>query len=459
MCRAVMLSGCLLAVVASAAAQCLEPLCRGGACPAQGWRSVPAQPAQPVQPPHPAVCRVIVRGAQAANLGSGTLVDRGLVLTCAHLFEGSAAAVEVAFPGGARRSAKLMAIDREEDLALLAVEGLNIWPVAVASLAPTSQADALTAAGYGGDGSYRAVRGALAGAAVPVGAKHPSLRMRCTVRPGDSGGPVFDSRGRLVGVVWGTGGGLTYAAYGRPIHNLLRRVAAPRERSTLPQVSEGGARAADRPSPPGPDALSDVDPRIVSIEGRIAAIERQVAQALAEGRCTCPDFSGFVRREELEQIESGLLSRIEPRLVETSRSSVLAILRDRLPGGTSGAWAPAGWSLSRLALLAAGVGGALGLSLAAGLAFARARSARRRTGRVRSPASTLRGAGRGPIAVDTPPPPQQRLPETHYVPVERDTYARAHQWASEQVARKFPGAVEVLTTLDSLIKQQMNAGP
>lgn len=62
-----------------------------------------------------------------------------------------------------------------------------------------------------------------------------------------------------------------------------------------------------------------------------------------------------------------------------------------------------------------------------------------------------------PIAVDTPPPPQRTATETHYVPYETDGFARAHQWASEQVARKYPGSIDVLTTLDSLIKQQLNA--
>ncbi|MEN1679466.1 MAG: hypothetical protein AAGJ46_07715 [Planctomycetota bacterium] len=61
-----------------------------------------------------------------------------------------------------------------------------------------------------------------------------------------------------------------------------------------------------------------------------------------------------------------------------------------------------------------------------------------------------------PVAVDTPPPPQRTATETHYVPYETDGFARAHQWASEQVARKYPGSIEVLTTLDSLIKQQLN---
>jgi len=62
-----------------------------------------------------------------------------------------------------------------------------------------------------------------------------------------------------------------------------------------------------------------------------------------------------------------------------------------------------------------------------------------------------------PIAVDSPPLPQRTTTETHYVPYEKDDHAQAHQWASEQVARKFPGSIEVLTALDSLIKQQLNA--
>lgn len=60
-----------------------------------------------------------------------------------------------------------------------------------------------------------------------------------------------------------------------------------------------------------------------------------------------------------------------------------------------------------------------------------------------------------PIAIDTPPPPQRVERETHYVPYQADDFARAHQWASEQLARKFPGSVEWLASLDSLIKQQL----
>jgi hypothetical protein len=49
------------------------------------------------------------------------------------------------------------------------------------------------------------------------------------------------------------------------------------------------------------------------------------------------------------------------------------------------------------------------------------------------------------------------VPETHYVSVETDSFAKAHQWASEQVARKYPGATEILQAQDSLIKQHLAA--
>jgi hypothetical protein len=58
-----------------------------------------------------------------------------------------------------------------------------------------------------------------------------------------------------------------------------------------------------------------------------------------------------------------------------------------------------------------------------------------------------------PIVVDSPPPPQRTVPETHYVSYETDSFAKAHQWACEQVARKYPGASELLHAQESLIKQ------
>ena len=77
--------------------------------------------------PHEALCRVNNRLAAFNNVGSGTLIDRsddgreGLVLTCAHLFSEGVGEVVVSFPGGKTHGAKLVAIDREADLAALAI--------------------------------------------------------------------------------------------------------------------------------------------------------------------------------------------------------------------------------------------------------------------------------------------------------------------------------------------------
>jgi hypothetical protein len=41
--------------------------------------------------------------------------------------------------------------------------------------------------------------------------------------------------------------------------------------------------------------------------------------------------------------------------------------------------------------------------------------------------------------------------------VEKDTFARAHAWAQEQLVRRYPGSVPSVETLNSLIQQYLNA--
>lgn len=62
-----------------------------------------------------------------------------------------------------------------------------------------------------------------------------------------------------------------------------------------------------------------------------------------------------------------------------------------------------------------------------------------------------------PVVVETPPPPQRTVYTNHYVPIDQDKYREAHQWASEQLARRYPGSIEHLHTLESLIQQRLAA--
>src|SRR5690606_977614 len=84
----------------------------------------------------------------------------------------------------------------------------------------------MTACGFGPSGAYRCAAGPVLG--YSEGPGQTSVRIGGAVRSGDSGGGVFDNRGRLVAVVWGESGGVTYASTGRPLSRFLDRVLGRR---------------------------------------------------------------------------------------------------------------------------------------------------------------------------------------------------------------------------------------
>jgi hypothetical protein len=159
------------------------------------------------------------------------------------------------------------------------------------------------------------------------------------------------------------------------------------------------------------------------------------------------DTAQFSRREEVNEMVSALSSRFESvrSHVDSVREAVRKATADR-----AGVFEGLSWGKL--------VAGALGLSgpLAAAVVFAgglAGRRLRKRGARSGEQGADALSLGSSPVAVDSPPPPQRTVPETHFVSVERDSFAKAHQWASEHVARKYPGATEVLQAQDSLIKQ------
>jgi hypothetical protein len=162
-----------------------------------------------------------------------------------------------------------------------------------------------------------------------------------------------------------------------------------------------------------------------------------------------------VAAEATSRVES-LREEVHARLEERV-GQVLPAIEARIRESKPGLFA--GLSMGKLIVGALGLSGPLAAAVvvAMGLAGRRVKS---RVERQESRVEQLVGVGDDPagerrIIIDSPPPAQRTVTETHFVPYEKDSFAKAHQWASEQVARKYPGATEVLQAQESLIKQHM----
>jgi hypothetical protein len=420
--------------------------CYGGFCyPAQpSARLVTPIDAQSPVTNHQSLsphCRIQVGDG---SVGSGTLVSKGdstaTVLTCSHLFDNSTSSIIVTFSDGTRFGARLIERDRANDLAALLIRVPAVSPIEVDDAQPTG---VLTACGYGNDGRFRGVRGAITGTAQAVGATFPSMQIGGAVRPGDSGGGVLNTTGQLVGVVWGCRDGETYLTCGPPLRDFLSRV--------LPSIAR---REPERPRPRSSTPTLDSELWRTEIEQRLTALD---AKKQDRGDyLQASDLNAYVQRDEVSQVVSSESEQIEQRAtsrIESLHTAILARVEERMNQVNPGLLG--GLSTGKLVVGALGLSGPVALAVMVAGTFAGYRFKQRAQKSTNSQPSTLNSRPTQPIAVDTPPPPQRSVPESHYVPVERDDFARAHQWAREQVARKYPGATEILTTLESLIKQQL----
>ncbi len=436
-----------------------SPHCHNGTCrPSDSWSGIGTAASSLNTPPstlNPSPhCRIHVGDGSG---GSGALVElnngTGFVLTCSHLFDNATTNIVVAFPNGQRFAARLLERDPAHDLAAILIHKPNLKPLAVEAGEPIG---ILTACGYGASGQFRPVRGPITGAANIVGASFPSLKIRVTVRPGDSGGAVLNNAGRLVGIVWGCRDGETYCAFGPPLRKFLQRILG--ERASV----RGPRPAALSPEPTSPSSPTldppawhdDIETRLASLETNKQPRGDYLQPGDLNIYATKSDITTAMEKSQtaFQQINQHTDSRIE---------SLRTTLKERIDQklSTIAVTPRSGLSYPKLLAAVLGLSGPIALAIFFATRFAHQRLSNKAPPPADSQPSTFHARPYAPIAVDTPAPPQQTITESHYVPVQRDDFARAHQWAREQVARKYPGATEALTTLESLIKQQLAATP
>ncbi|HEX6960430.1 MAG TPA: serine protease [Lacipirellula sp.] len=256
--------------------------------------------------PHPAVARIIVpEGNTAVSYGSGTLVDVrerfGLVVTNWHVVRDGTGEVEVVFPDGFRSKARPLKVNADWDLAALVIWRPPVEPVRLAATAP-QPGDQLTICGYG-SGQYRAATGRCTQYYAPaMNLPQDMVELDVEARQGDSGGPIFNARGELAGVLFGAGQGTTLGSFGGRVRTFLATLAPDigRARDTAmagvdqpaPEVESVVRAVAEKPRTPSAvitapvvlEAKSAAEPAVVQApakrEERIAIAQVPQAESL-----------------------------------------------------------------------------------------------------------------------------------------------------------------------------------
>ncbi len=220
---------------------------------------------------HPAVARIVAPGNGSISYGSGTLVfaneQVGLVITNWHVINEATGPISVHFPDGFYSIGTVERVDRDWDLAAIAIRKPNARPVRLAA-APARPGEMLTIAGYG-SGNYRAASGPCTQYVAP-GATFPFEMVEVAVRArqGDSGGPILNSRGELAGVLFGEGQGRTSGSYCGRVRWFLSNIV-PAAEFDASNVAAGVLK----PVPPRP-TVSEAMPE----EPRIAIAQTPVVQ-------------------------------------------------------------------------------------------------------------------------------------------------------------------------------------
>jgi putative serine protease PepD len=146
--------------------------------------------------------------SQATATGTGFIVDsKGHIVTAAHVVDG-ASSITVKLQDGTTRTAKLLGKDNATDVAVISIDpsGLALHPLALGSSASLGVGDAVAAIGdpftYERSLSTGIVSGLDRTISAPNGftVAH-AIQTDAALNPGNSGGPVLDASGQVIGIV------------------------------------------------------------------------------------------------------------------------------------------------------------------------------------------------------------------------------------------------------------------
>ena len=183
---------------------------------------------------------------QETAKGTGFVIDTaaGLVLTNNHVIDGATSVTVTLVTSGASYPARILGYDLTDDIALLQLRGVpGLRAVTVGDSSRVRVGTQVLAIGNeaGQGGSPTVAPGVISSLDRTIVASdqtsgltetlHGMMQTSADIRPGDSGGPLADAAGQVIGIDTAAGGGTVYSGYVIPINQALpiaRQIAAGR---------------------------------------------------------------------------------------------------------------------------------------------------------------------------------------------------------------------------------------
>jgi len=194
----------------------------------QDTRSAAAQTPQlaPGDPFYEFFRRFGVPGPQertpARGMGSGFILSPdGLILTNAHVVAG-AAEVTVKLTDKREYRAKVLGVDRPTDVALLKIDARNLPTVRIGEPSELKVGEWVAAIGspFGFESTVTSGIVSAKWRSLPDGAYVPFIQTDVAVNPGNSGGPLFNMKGEVIGInsqIYSRTGGYQGLSFAIPI--------------------------------------------------------------------------------------------------------------------------------------------------------------------------------------------------------------------------------------------------
>lgn len=155
----------------------------------------------------PATVALLSEKTQSSGSGVITTAD-GLILTAAHVVQG-AEELSVVFPDGKQVPGKVLGANYSRDIAMVKITEKGPWPYAeIGASKPLVAGDWVVALGHSAGFDAARTPPVRFGRVVSKGPGN-FLTTDCTLIGGDSGGPLFDLDGKIIGINSSIGMSLT----------------------------------------------------------------------------------------------------------------------------------------------------------------------------------------------------------------------------------------------------------